>query len=68
MKRLGDADEFAFDTATDSLDPLQANLVGLSFSVEPGRACYIPVAHDYPGAPAQLDRAAVLEALRIENL
>ena len=64
VKRLADAEEFAFDTETDSLDPLQANLVGLSFSVEPGRACYIPVAHDYPGAPAQLDRAAVLDALR----
>ena len=63
VKRLQGADEFAFDTETDSLDPLQANLVGLSFSVEPGRACYIPVAHDYPGAPAQLPREAVLDAL-----
>ena len=63
VKRLEEAEEFAFDTETDSLDPLQANLVGLSFSVEPGRACYIPVAHDYPGAPAQLSREAVLDAL-----
>ena len=54
----------SFDTETDSLDPMRANLVGLSFCVEPGKACYIPVAHDYPGAPAQLDRGAVLEALR----
>ena len=54
----------SFDTETDSLDPMRANLVGLSFAVEPGKACYIPVAHDYPGAPAQLDRTAVLEALR----
>jgi DNA polymerase-1 len=54
----------SFDTETDSLDPMRANLVGLSFAVEPAHACYIPVAHDYPGAPSQLDRAAVLEALR----
>jgi DNA polymerase-1 len=64
IERLRDADEFAFDTETDSLDPMRANLVGMSFSVEPGRACYIPLAHDYPGAPAQLPRAAALDALR----
>ena len=64
IARLGDAAEFAFDTETDSLDAMRANLVGLSLSVEPGRACYIPVAHDYPGAPAQLPRGAVLDALR----
>ncbi|WP_133479613.1 DNA polymerase I [Cognatilysobacter segetis] len=63
VETLRAADEFAFDTETDSLDALCANLVGLSFSVEPGRACYIPVAHDYPGAPAQLDKAEVLRAL-----
>ncbi|TCZ82602.1 DNA polymerase I [Lysobacter sp. N42] len=63
VEKLRAAPEFAFDTETDSLDALCANLVGLSFAVEPGRACYIPVAHDYPGAPAQLDRAAVLRAL-----
>ncbi|MEO6170723.1 MAG: DNA polymerase I [Lysobacter sp.] len=62
--RLQEANEFAFDTETDALDAMRANLVGLSFAVEPGRACYIPVGHDYPGAPAQLDRAEVLEALR----
>ncbi|HRO64062.1 DNA polymerase I [Thermomonas sp.] len=64
VARLDDASEFAFDTETDSLDPLRANLVGLSLSVEPGRACYIPLAHAYPGAPAQLERDAVLAALR----
>ncbi len=58
------ADEFAFDVETDSLDALQARLVGISLSVEPGKACYIPLAHDYPGAPAQLEMAAVLDALR----
>ena len=58
------AGEFAFDTETDNLDPMRAHLVGLSFSVEPGTACYIPLGHDYPGAPAQLPREVVLEALR----
>ncbi|MBB1087225.1 DNA polymerase I [Lysobacter sp. SG-8] len=62
--RLASADGFAFDCETDALDPMQANLVGLSFAIDPGEACYIPVAHDYPGMPAQLDRGAVLDALR----
>ncbi|KAF1710899.1 DNA polymerase I [Pseudoxanthomonas sacheonensis] len=60
---LRKADEFAFDSETDSLDPMQANLVGLSFAVEPGKAVYLPLAHEYPGAPVQLDRAATLAAL-----
>jgi len=64
IAKLRAADEFAFDTETDSLDPMRANLVGISFSVEPGKACYIPLAHDYPGAPTQLPREAVLDALR----
>jgi len=60
---LQQANEFAFDSETDSLDPMQANLVGLSFSVEPGKAVYLPLAHEYPGVPAQLDRAKTLTAL-----
>jgi DNA polymerase-1 len=60
---LEKTDEFAFDSETDSLDPMQANLVGLSFSVEPGKAVYLPLAHEYPGAPVQLDRASTLAAL-----
>ena len=64
VARLRAADEFAFDTETDSLDALCARLVGLSLAVEPGRACYIPLGHDYPGAPAQLDRDTVLAALQ----
>ena len=60
---LQQADEFAFDSETDSLDPMQANLVGLSFSVEPGKAVYLPLGHEYPGVPAQLDRAKTLIAL-----
>ena len=61
---LGSARRFAFDTETDSLDPMQANLVGLSFTAEVGRAAYVPFGHDYPGAPTQLERTAVLDALR----
>ncbi len=58
------AGEFAFDTETDSLDALCARLVGLSVAVEPGKAAYIPVGHDYPGAPSQLPLQEVLDALR----
>lgn len=64
LAKLQSAPLVAFDTETDSLDPMQARLVGLSFSVEAGFACYIPVGHDYPGAPAQLPQAEVLDALR----
>jgi len=64
LERLESADLFAIDTETTSLDYMQARLVGLSFAVEPHRAAYIPVAHDYPGAPEQLDRDWVLERLR----
>ena len=63
VAQLRASEEFAFDTETDSLDPMQANLVGLSFATETGKAVYVPVGHDYPGAPAQLDRAFVLDAL-----
>jgi DNA polymerase-1 len=63
ISALQQADEFAFDSETDSLDPMQANLVGLSFSVEPGKAVYLPLAHEYPGVPEQLDRAKTLVAL-----
>ena len=57
------ADLVCFDTETDSLDPMSARIVGLSFAIEPGRACYIPLAHRYPGAPDQLPEAAVVERL-----
>ena len=57
------ADLVAFDTETTSLDPMQAHIVGVSLSVEPGRACYIPLDHRYAGVPAQLDRAATLQRL-----
>jgi DNA polymerase-1 len=64
IKQLEQAELIAFDTETTSLDPMRAELVGLSFCTEPGVAAYVPVGHDYPGAPAQLEREAVLEALR----
>ncbi|MEY4862119.1 MAG: polymerase [Pseudomonadota bacterium] len=54
----------AFDTETTSLDPMRAELVGLSLSIEAGRACYIPVAHAYAGAPEQLSREQVLARLK----
>jgi DNA polymerase-1 len=60
LKRLGRAELFAFDTETTSVDAQQAELVGLSFTDSTGSGAYVPVAHDYPGAPAQLDRDAVL--------
>jgi len=54
----------ALDTETTSLDPMAAELVGISLSLEPGRACYIPVAHRYAGAPEQLERGHVLARMR----
>lgn len=64
IERLNQSALFAFDTETDSLDNLNANLVGLSFATEPGMACYIPVAHDYLDVPPQLARERVLELLK----
>ena len=64
LQQLRDAPLFAFDTETTSLDYMTAEIVGVSFSTAPGVAAYVPLAHDYLDAPAQLDRARVLEALR----
>jgi DNA polymerase-1 len=64
LSRLEAAGRFAFDTETTSLDYMAARIVGVSFSVEAGSAAYVPLAHDYPGAPEQLDRDSVLEKLR----
>jgi DNA polymerase-1 len=55
---------FAFDTETTSLDYMKAQIVGVSFATEPGVAAYVPLKHDYAGAPEQLDREKVLEALK----
>ncbi|KHT46869.1 DNA polymerase I [Vibrio sinaloensis] len=64
LEKLKAADVFAFDTETDSLDYMVANLVGLSFATEEGVAAYVPVAHDYLDAPQQLDRDWVLAQLK----
>ncbi|AWB32596.1 DNA polymerase I [Orrella marina] len=61
LDRIRKADLVAFDTETTSLDAMQARLVGFSLSVEPGVACYVPVAHRGPDQPEQLDKAQVLE-------
>ncbi len=60
---LESSELFAVDTETTSLDSMQAELVGLSFSMQAGRAFYIPVGHEYAGVPEQLDRAEVLGLL-----
>lgn len=69
LTQLEQAELTAFDTETTSLDYMQAELVGLSFATAPGKAWYLPVAHDYLGAPAQLDRNDVLSQLKpwLEN-
>ena len=64
LEKLKEADVFAFDTETDSLDYMVANLVGVSFAVEEGKAAYVPVAHDYLDAPEQLERNWVLAQLK----
>jgi DNA polymerase-1 len=64
LARLRAAGQFAFDTETTSLNYMDAELVGFSVSVEPGEAAYIPVAHSYAGAPAQLSLAQVLARLQ----
>jgi DNA polymerase I len=63
LQRLKTAELVALDTETDSLDGMRAQIVGLSFAVEPGAAAYIPLRHDYPGAPQQLPRDEVLARL-----
>ncbi|HDY7776477.1 TPA: DNA polymerase I [Vibrio vulnificus] len=64
LDKLKASELFAFDTETDSLDYMIANLVGLSFAVAEGEAAYVPVAHDYLDAPEQLDRDWVLAQLK----
>lgn len=64
LQKIDQAALTAFDTETTCLDQMQAELVGISLSCEPGVACYIPVAHRYPGAPEQLSREHVLARMR----
>jgi len=64
LPRLAAAPLVSFDTETDSLDYMRARIVGLSFAITPGEAAYVPLGHDYAGAPQQLDRDRVLAALK----
>ena len=69
LKKLGSSTLFSFDTETTSLDYIDAEIVGVSFSVKPGEAAYVPLAHNYENAPQQLDRNWVLQQLKplLEN-
>ena len=69
LEQLKNAEEFAFDTETTSLNYMQARVVGVSFAVEPDTAAYVPFAHDYEGAPEQLSEETVLGRLKplLEN-
>jgi DNA polymerase I len=64
LNKLSNSAYFAFDTETTSLEYMRAEIVGVSFAIDEGEAAYVPVAHDYPGAPDQLDRTDVLAALK----
>jgi len=64
LAQLKQADVFAFDTETTSLDYMKAKVVGVSFSIEPGKAAYVPFGHDYEGAPEQLSEDIVLSSLK----
>ena len=64
LARLRAAPLVAFDTETTSLDAMAARIVGVSFAVQPGEAAYVPLAHDYPGAPEQLPLDEVLALLK----
>ncbi|WP_129140449.1 DNA polymerase I [Modicisalibacter coralii] len=64
LARLAEAETFCFDLETTSLDYMEAEIVGIGLALEPGEAAYIPLAHDYLDAPEQLDRDAVLAALK----
>ena len=64
LMKLAEAKLFAFDTETTSLDYMQAKIVGLSFAISPHQAAYVPLGHDYLGAPEQLDCERVLEKFK----
>lgn len=64
LKKLEQAEVFAFDTETTSLNYMQARIVGVSFAVKPGEAAYVPFGHDYEGAPQQLTEQQVLGQLK----
>jgi DNA polymerase-1 len=64
LEKIEAAELVALDTETTSLDYMRAEIVGLSLAIELGKAAYIPLAHQYPGAPDQLDRDKVLKCLK----
>ena len=64
LERLNEAERFCFDLETTSLNYMDADIVGVGIALEAGEAAYIPLAHDYLDAPAQLDRHTVLQALK----
>ncbi|MBW8190075.1 DNA polymerase I [Neiella marina] len=64
LKELQQSDAFAIDTETTALDYMVAELVGISLAIKPGEAVYVPLMHDYMGAPEQLDRSQVLADLQ----
>jgi len=64
LEKLGTAELIAIDTETTSLDYMEARIVGISFTTAAHEAAYIPLCHDYPGCPDQLDRTSVLKRLR----
>ncbi|MFT5503282.1 MAG: DNA polymerase-1 [Gammaproteobacteria bacterium] len=69
LNRIRQCEKFTVDTETTSVNYMNARLVGISLCLEPGEACYIPLKHDYEGAPDQLDKAMVLESMKpiLEN-
>jgi DNA polymerase-1 len=64
IEKIRDVSMVAFDIETDSLDPMQATIIGVSIATEPKKAAYIPLGHDCPGTPSQLDRDEVLNRLK----
>ena len=64
LSRLEASPLFAFDTETTSLNYMQAEIVGLSFAIEPGEAAYVPLAHLNPGLEGQLDRDRILDQMK----
>ncbi|MDX5379376.1 MAG: DNA polymerase I [Halomonas sp.] len=64
LARLGACEAFCFDLETNSLNYMDAEIVGVGLALEPGEAAYVPLAHDYLDVPEQLDRTSVLAALK----
>ncbi len=64
LKKVKEKSYLCVDTETNSLDPMQAKIVGISMAVTPGEAAYIPLAHDYPGTAKQLSLDHTLSLLK----